>query len=157
VLDASAIIAYLRDERGADMVEDLLANEDELCIAHAINLCEAYSKMQRYADESEVRSAIQDFGHRVVVRVDLDQSFWLEVGQHKAAMRRTPLADCFVVALANREEAEAVTADHEDFDPIQEQGICRVARACHRVSCRHSTFHRPRRCLTWACCSHLGA
>ncbi len=126
MLDASAIIAYLRDEPGADVVEDLLADDDELCFVHAINLCEVYYKMQRYANENEVRSAIQDFGLRVIVRDDLDQLFWLDVGQHKAAMRRTPLADCFVVALARREDAEAVTADHEDFDPIEEQGTCRV-------------------------------
>ncbi len=44
MLDASAIIAYLRDEPGADKVEDLLANDDEVCIAHAINLCETYYK-----------------------------------------------------------------------------------------------------------------
>jgi len=37
-----------------------------------------------------------------------------------------PLADCFVVALANRTDAEVVTADHPDFDPIEEQGNCRV-------------------------------
>lgn len=125
MLDASAIIAYLRDEPGADMVESLLAN-DEVCMAHAVNLCEAYYKMSRHTDEGEVRSALQDFSDKVVVRVDLDQAFWLEVGKYRAPRRSTPLADCFVVALANREDAEAVTADYEDFEPIEAQGLCRA-------------------------------
>lgn len=41
-------------------------------------------------------------------------------------MSSIPLADCFVVALANRLDADAMTADHPDFDPIAENGICRV-------------------------------
>lgn len=127
MLDASAIIAYLRDEPGADAVEDLLVNDHEVCMAHAVNLCEAYYKMSQHTDESEVRSALQDFSARIVVRTDLDQPFWLEVGRYKASMRSTPLADCFVVALANHENAEAVTADYEDFEPIEADGVCRVA------------------------------
>ena len=126
MLDASAIIAYLRDEPGADAVEHLLTNDDELCMAHAINLCETYYKMRRYTDESEVRSALQDFSGKIVVRTDLDQQFWLEVGRYKAPLQSTPLADCFVVALANRDDAEAVTADYGDFEPIEAQGLCRV-------------------------------
>ncbi len=89
--------------------------------------------MSRHTDESEVRSALQDFSGKVVVRTDLDQPFWLEVGKYKASMRSTLLADCFVVVLANLENAEAVTADYEDFEAIKDQGICRV------------TFIRPKR------------
>lgn len=121
------MLAYLRAEPGANTVEDLLS-ENELCMAHAINLCEVYYKLLRYEEEDEVRSAIQEFGDRgLVVREDLDEEFWLNVGRLKATMKSIPLADCFVVALAKRTDAEAVTADHPDFDPVAEQGICRVS------------------------------
>jgi PIN domain nuclease of toxin-antitoxin system len=122
------MIAYLRDETGADIVQNLLVDDTELCMAHAINLCEVYYKLVRYTDEEEVRSAIQDLleAKGLVVREDLDEAFWLDVGRHKAAMGSVPLAHCFVVTLANRTEAEVVTADHPDFDPIEEQGICQV-------------------------------
>lgn len=121
------MLAYLRDEPGANAVEDLLADDNVACMAHAINLCEVYYKLRRYEDEGEVRSALREFGDMgLVVREDLDEAFWLAVGRHKAAMKSVPLADCFVVALANRTGAEAVTADHPDFDHIKEQGICRV-------------------------------
>jgi len=122
------MIAYLRDETGADIVQDLLVDNTELCMAHAINLCEVYYKLVRYTDEDEVRSAIQDLleAKGLVVREDLDDAFWLDVGRHKAAIGSVPLADCFVVALANRTDAEVVTADHPEFDPIEEQGICQV-------------------------------
>jgi PIN domain nuclease of toxin-antitoxin system len=39
VLDACAIIAYLRDEEGADVVESALLG-DNACVAHAVNVCE---------------------------------------------------------------------------------------------------------------------
>jgi PIN domain nuclease of toxin-antitoxin system len=122
------MIAYLRDETGADIVQNLLVDDTELCMAHAINLCEVYYKLVRYTDEEEVRSAIQDLleAKGLAVREDLDEAFWLDVGRHKAAMGSVPLADCFVVTLANRTEADVVTADHPDFDPIEEQGICQV-------------------------------
>lgn len=122
------MIAYLRDETGADIVQNLLVDDTELCMAHAINLCEVYYKLMRYTDEDEIRSAIQDLleAKGLVVREDLDEAFWIDVGRHKAAIGSVPLADCFVVALANCTDAEAVTADHPDFDPIEEQKICRV-------------------------------
>jgi PIN domain nuclease of toxin-antitoxin system len=39
VIDASALIAFLRDEPGADVVENLFS-APETCYAHALNLCE---------------------------------------------------------------------------------------------------------------------
>lgn len=126
MLDASALLAYLRAEPGADMVEDLLAGY-ELCMAHAVSLCEVYYKLQKYEDEREVRLALQEFQYRgLVAREDLDQPFWLKVGGYKAAMRSLPLADCFVVALASRTDAPAVTADHPDFELVGKQGLCQV-------------------------------
>src|SRR5215207_8255901 len=113
------MIAYLWDEPGADTVDDLLVDGNELCMAHAINLCEVYYKVRRFADEDEVLSGIEDLMAKgVVARDDLDPDFWLDVGRHKATISSIPLADCFVVALDNRADAEAVTADHPDFDLI---------------------------------------
>ena len=40
VLDACAMIAYLRSEPGAEVVSHLLKQPAGRCAAHAINLCE---------------------------------------------------------------------------------------------------------------------
>jgi len=126
VLDASAILAYLRAEPGADTVEALL-DGDEPCLAHALNVCEVYYKLQKYEAEREVRLAMQEFKYKgLIVREDLDEPFWLQVGGYKAAMRSVPLADCFVAALASRVNAPAVTADHPDFELVGKQGLCQV-------------------------------
>ncbi len=122
------MIAYLRGEPGADEVESRLQDDSEPCLAHAINLCEVYYKAMRRSGNDAAESAIQDLkGQGLIVRDDLDELFWREVGRHKAAIGSIPLADCFVVALTTRfVGAELVTADRPDFEPVEEQGICRV-------------------------------
>jgi hypothetical protein len=40
VFDACALIAYLRNEPGAEVVEDLLIRYPNRCLIHAANLCE---------------------------------------------------------------------------------------------------------------------
>ncbi len=122
------MIAYLRGETGADIVDHALdANGGPLCMAYAINLCEVYYKFMRASGEVTARSAIQDLiGMGLVVSEDLDEAFWQAVARYKATIESLPLADCFVVALANSTDFEVLTADHPDFDPIAEQAICRV-------------------------------
>jgi len=123
------MIAYLRGEPGADVVERALGVDGggPACVAHAINLCEVYYKFMRASGEDDATSAIQDLRDmRLMISEDLDEAFWRDVGRYKATIGSIPLADCFVVALANRLDAEAMTADHPDFDPIDERGVCRV-------------------------------
>jgi len=121
------MIAYLRGEDGADIVERHLQDDSEPCVAHAVNVCEVYYKAVRRSGVGAANSAIQDLRDQgLVVREDLDEAFWQDVGFHKARMSWLPLADCFVVALATRLDAAAVTTEHEDFDRVSEHSLCRV-------------------------------
>ena len=52
VLDASAMLAYLRNEPGAEIVEDALTAPDSHCFAHSINLCEVFYDFFRSAGET---------------------------------------------------------------------------------------------------------
>ena len=40
VLDSTAMIAFLTNEQGAEVIEDILTEPNSVCLAHAINLCE---------------------------------------------------------------------------------------------------------------------
>jgi len=42
VLDACAIIAYLRKEGGGEVVNNLLTDQNTQCFAHSLNICEVY-------------------------------------------------------------------------------------------------------------------
>ncbi|MDQ6832541.1 MAG: hypothetical protein M3008_04010 [Chloroflexota bacterium] len=60
VLDASAMIAFLRDERGGAVVETFLTDGIDTCVAHAINLCEVYDDFIQSADDATATAAIAD-------------------------------------------------------------------------------------------------
>jgi len=127
VLDACAMIAYLRDEPGADVVEALLLDKNNSCVAHAVNLCEVFYDFTRAADENAALTAIADLESMgLVVREDMDRHFWQEAGKYKATIKKVSLADCFAIALTNRIQADLYTSDHHEFDPIAASDICSV-------------------------------
>lgn len=127
VLDACAIIAYLRGEPGSDVVEALLLDEHNTCVVHAINLCEVYYDFVRAAGEPAAQSALTDVeAVGIITRDDMDGALWQSAGRLKAR-GRIALPDCFVIALAQREGAPVVTCDHNEFDPIAAAGICAVS------------------------------
>jgi predicted nucleic acid-binding protein len=122
------MIAYLRGETGADVVEALLVDNAEPCMAHVVNLCEVYYRAIMRSNKASAASSIEDLKSMgLIVSDDFDEPFWRIVGEYKAHMDNSvPLADCVVAALADRIDAEAVTADHPDFERIEAQGLCRV-------------------------------
>jgi len=121
------MIAYLRDEPGGDQVESYLSDKNNPCMAHAINLCEVYYDFLRAKDENTAQAAIADLtAMGLIGRDDMDARLWQEAGKYKAMIKKISLADCFAMALANRLQAELVTSDHHEFDPIAQSGICAI-------------------------------
>ena len=60
VIDASAMIAYLRAEPGGQVVRDLLQDTAHQCLAHAINFCEVYYDFYRADGEQLAGAAVRD-------------------------------------------------------------------------------------------------
>src|SRR5215218_2330474 len=121
VYDASALIAYLRNEVGAQRVADLLLEQDDLHFVHAVNLCEVYYDAIRASGDADAETAIVELASvGIVTRSDLDDPFWKSVGRLKAGGGLS-LADCFAIALTQRLAGALVTADHHEFDPVATQ------------------------------------
>lgn len=128
ILDACAIIAYLRGEPGADAVSAVLVDSTHECVVHALNLCEVYYDFYRASGETAARDAMRDiFSLGVQLRNDLSIEFWQTAGALKAKVRRVSLADCFAVTLAQTVGGTVLTSDHHEFDPLAAQGICSFA------------------------------
>ncbi|MHB0939264.1 MAG: PIN domain-containing protein [Armatimonadota bacterium] len=126
VLDASAMLAYLRKEAGAEYINRLLLDDQQTCLAHAVNACEVYYDFIRIADESAASSAIADLlDAGLTIRKDLDATFWMTVGQYKVKYRIS-IADCFGITLAHRLGTSIVTADHHEFDKLVGENICPI-------------------------------
>jgi predicted nucleic acid-binding protein len=126
VLDASAMIAWLRNEPGDDVVDNAIRDTASQCLAHAINLCEVYYDAYRNAGEAKAESVITDMAAvGVLERGDLDQPFWKEVGKLKAG-GKVSLADCCAITLTNRVGGALLTSDHHEMDRIAAAGICSI-------------------------------
>ena len=126
VLDASAMIAYLRGEPGADQVRRSLALEPPNCLAHSVNLCEVFYDFLKTGEEKSAQTALDDLRSvGLIVREDMDEAFWQQAGRYKARFR-VSLADAFALSLADRFGAEILTSDQRDFGPVAESGACRV-------------------------------
>jgi predicted nucleic acid-binding protein len=124
VFDACAVIALLRGEIGAETVASLLAEPDNRCKLHAVNLCEVYYDGIRRGDTSDaarLERLLTKSGFDIETAVP--QPLWESVGQLKATHRRVSLADCFALAFALRENGTLITSDHHEFDPIAATGI----------------------------------
>jgi PIN domain nuclease of toxin-antitoxin system len=126
VLDASAMLAYLHAEAGADVVENALLDAAGQCLAHFTNLCEVYYIVHRDSDEATAEAAINDFrALGVVERRDADDGFWKEAGKLKAG-GGISLPDCYGITLTNRAGGTFLTADHGELDKVAAAGICPV-------------------------------
>jgi len=127
VLDACAMIAFLRGEAGAEVVRGILHDPADRCFAHAINLCEVYYHFFRVADVQTARSALRDLAATgIQTRHDMNAPFWMGVGELKGRIRKVSLADCFAVELSRRLAGEVVTSDHHEFDELATLQVCRV-------------------------------
>jgi PIN domain nuclease of toxin-antitoxin system len=126
ILDACAMLAYLKGEPGALIVDSLLRNTTATCYAHAINLCEVYYDFLRHSEERIAKQALFDlYTDGVIERQDMGRQFWHRVGQHKAR-GGISLADCFCIALAQYLKGEVVTSDHREFDSLVPLGLCPI-------------------------------
>ena len=86
VLDASAMIAYLRDEPGAGIVAEALLDPESQCHAQALNLCEVFYEFHWAAGHQEALQAISDLAKvGVVENANLTPVVWQAAG----ALKRT--------------------------------------------------------------------
>lgn len=126
VLDACAMIAYLRGEVGGTVVEGLLNGPGDTCFAHTINLLEVYYDFIRKHNEPTARQALEDLkAAGISTQRNMNRRFVLRVGQLKAR-GRISIADCFCIVLAQELSGQVVTLDHHEFDPLVPLGLVPV-------------------------------
>lgn len=113
ILDASALLAYLRDESGADVVADAVATG---AVISTVNLGEALSRVaDRDADPARVAREMTDRGllDGAIAVEPLTTADAIEVARLRPLTRDLGLSlgDRACLALANRVDAPVLTAD----------------------------------------------
>jgi predicted nucleic acid-binding protein len=122
VLDSFALIAYFRDEQGAEMMEGLLVSagkKDNPLFMSDVNYAEVkYSIMKKdgaeaWAEAAKVLQGLPiDFHPTTHTLADLAVDF--------KARFKLSLADAFAAALAKERKGELVTGDPE-FKPLERE------------------------------------
>jgi ribonuclease VapC len=115
VLDSYAVLAFLEDEPGADMVRGLIlkAEENNLkLLMSVVNLGEVWYAIARTNSTEKADQVIREIEGLAIEIVDVD---W-EITRQAAALKakgRIAYADCFAAALARNRKAELITGDKE--------------------------------------------
>jgi PIN domain nuclease of toxin-antitoxin system len=131
-LDASAMMAFLRQEPGADLVIDALTEPGDQRFAHYVNLCELFYAILRDDGEDDAEAArrfIIEVAGVVPYGADDAEVFW-EAGRLRAIGTSERLAvalgDCFCIATARALGCAVLTADRREFEPMALMGLCAV-------------------------------
>jgi predicted nucleic acid-binding protein len=115
VLDAYALMAYVRDEPGADKVAALFQEADEAGVAllmTSINVGEVLYSLHR-EDGKPKREAVEAVLPSLPIRIlPVDLALVSEAATFKAT-RKMSYPDCVAAALAKRRDARVVTGDPE--------------------------------------------
>jgi len=124
VLDASALVAFLCDERGAEKVEEILrrAGENKIFLyMNKINVLEVYYGVYREDGKNKAEETnLKIRGLPIKITDILTDDIFKEAGRLKAKYKIS-LADSIALADAKTKDASLITADHHEFDIIDEK------------------------------------
>jgi predicted nucleic acid-binding protein len=124
-LDACAIIAYLRQEAGAEVLKEIIERPNTFLAMHVCNLGEVYYDFFRDDGLAAAQTAwVNALSLPLALRRDADDASIQRVGVVKVA-ERISFADAFALALAERLHVPLITTDHHEFDAIEQKGLFR--------------------------------
>jgi PIN domain nuclease of toxin-antitoxin system len=121
VLDSCAIIALLKNEFGADVVDDIIVQARTgncTAIMNKYNLLEVYYGFYREDGKTFATQQIKTIKESPITVIDtLSDALFNEAGRLKA-LYKVSLADAIVLAHGVSDKATVVSSDHHEFDVI---------------------------------------
>ena len=122
VIDACALIAFLQNEGGGDILRELFKMPENEFFMHSVNLTEVHYDAVYVAGEEKAQELFEKVvGLPITILWDLNVSLIKLVGKYKTSYQIS-FADAFVLALAEKKKAIVVSTDHHEFDVIESAG-----------------------------------
>jgi PIN domain nuclease of toxin-antitoxin system len=130
VLDSSAVIAWMRDEQGADIVTQVVLDHQGRLHMHGVNVCEVLYYFGKIKG-AKIETVIPDVRERlalagIVEHGETDPDLVDAAAIFKARIHRVSLADCLLLALAARLGGTVVTADKGELDKPGPLAVCPI-------------------------------
>jgi PIN domain nuclease of toxin-antitoxin system len=120
LLDACALIAFFNKEEGADVVESLFENKAEIFVS-IVNVYEVYYDACRTDGEEKAKELLADI-EKLPIKIirNIDKEVIIKAARFKVDFSIS-LADSIALGLGKELSAKVVTADHYEFDKIEEK------------------------------------
>jgi len=118
VLDACALIAFLKKEDGCEVVKDIISGDYEIFL-HSVNFLEVYYKLLRELGREKsdiICEEILKLPIKIIYSTDL---FFMKTAGYFKANYRISLGDSFVLATAKLNSASIVTSDRHEFGAVE--------------------------------------
>lgn len=110
VLDASALLADIKDEPGASTARDVMREATDGLFMHAVNASEVAYHLIRFGLPPVLAFRLAA-PQGVVIVEDLDRRLWERSAVLKAQYRNLALGDCIAISLAESLGAGLLTGD----------------------------------------------
>lgn len=121
-LDACALIAFLCDEPGADVVEQLLIEAERKNISlimHRINLLEVYYGIEKSEGKSRADDILKSIYDLPIAFIDKINDRIFFTASYFKSNYRLSLADAIALATSKTRKAKLVSSDHHEFDILE--------------------------------------
>ena len=123
VLDACALIAYLNGESGQEKVEAVLEEAETgsaQVFMHRVNFYEVYYDAYRAGGPAVAQQLANDVSELPIRFVETLNDALLNEAAYFKVNYKISLADSIALGLAKLHQAEVVTADHHEFDRVEQ-------------------------------------
>ena len=122
IVDACALIAYFRKEKGSSKFCKLLKDSNNNFLMHSVNVGEVYYDSLRISGREKAHELFYDIKKLPINIIwTLNPSFIELVGKYKTSFNIS-YADSFVLALAEQEKGIVISTDHHEFDIVESAG-----------------------------------
>ena len=120
ILDACALLSYLNDEKGADVIGEFLERSDKgtAVSMSVINLLEVYYGELRDKGADIAQIVLDMVQHHSINIVNTVSAQVFEEAARLKATYRISLADCIGIATALELSGQFVTSDHHELETV---------------------------------------
>lgn len=124
IMDACALLAFLNDEPGGEIIENLLRKADNkecTLYMHKLNILEIYYGIFREISPTKAEETLNKIrALPITIIAVLSDEVFEEAGRLKATYK-VSLADSIALAEAKTRKVQLLTSDHHEFDPLDAQ------------------------------------